>query len=139
MTAFYMFRLYFLAFEGKPRYDEEHVHPHESPVTMTAPLVILAIPSLVIGALVGIPPDKGAIHTFLSKAIQSELFESHGPVSSARRSPSGFSQRSSRSAGSDSAYTMYMRLSPNPYTLGDRLHCYGSSSGTSGTSMRSIT
>ncbi len=28
LTAFYMFRLYFLAFEGKPRYDQEHVHPH---------------------------------------------------------------------------------------------------------------
>ena len=81
LTAFYMFRLYFLAFEGKPRYDQEHVHPHESPATMTWPLILLAIPSLVLGALVGMPPDKGAIHTFLSKAIRSDLFESHGAIS----------------------------------------------------------
>jgi NADH-quinone oxidoreductase subunit L len=122
LTAFYMFRLYFLAFEGKPRYDEEHVHPHESPVTMTAPLVLLAIPSLVIGALVGIPPDKGAIHTFLSKAIQSDLFESHGAISASTTLTFAVFSTLVAFGGIGLAYVMYMRLSPNPYTLGDRLH-----------------
>ena len=46
MTSFYMFRLFFLAFHGKPRYDEHHVHVHESPVTMLVPLVLLALLSL---------------------------------------------------------------------------------------------
>ena len=82
LTAFYMFRMYFMTFEGqfrgndqsildslKPAFgpgamdtreleseqeEEEHHHsetPHESPVSMTLPLVILAIPSIAIGWL----------------------------------------------------------------------------------------
>ena len=35
MTSFYMFRLIFLTFFGKPRYDEHKVHVHESPRSMT--------------------------------------------------------------------------------------------------------
>jgi len=122
LTAFYMFRLYFLAFEGEPRYDREHVHPHESPATMTTPLILLAIPSVVIGALVGIPPDKGAIHTFLGKAIRSDLFESHGPVSTSTTLTFGAISTLVALGGIGLAYAMYMRLSPNPYKLGDRLH-----------------
>ena len=55
MTAFYMFRAYFLAFEGKSRVDHhtEH-HLHESPPTMTVPLMILAVLSIVAG-WVGLP------------------------------------------------------------------------------------
>jgi NAD(P)H-quinone oxidoreductase subunit 5 len=77
MTAFYMFRLYFLTFEGSFRgndeglkaqllaaagkdsadgHDESHAahhrhHPHESGWQMTAPLVVLAVPSILIGLL----------------------------------------------------------------------------------------
>jgi NADH-quinone oxidoreductase subunit L len=46
LTAFYMFRLIFLTFHGKPRYDEHHVHVHESPWSMLGPLVILALLSI---------------------------------------------------------------------------------------------
>lgn len=53
MTAFYVFRLFNLTFEGKPRYPS-HVHPHESPKVMTIPLIILAVLST-IGGFVGIP------------------------------------------------------------------------------------
>jgi len=49
LTSFYMFRLIFLTFTGKPRYDEHHVHVHESPNSMTVPLMILALLSLVGG------------------------------------------------------------------------------------------
>jgi len=42
LTAFYMFRLIFLTFFGAPRYDEHHVHVHESPQSMLIPLVVLA-------------------------------------------------------------------------------------------------
>jgi NADH-quinone oxidoreductase subunit L len=65
VTAFYSFRMYFLVFHGKERYDQnpdvrhddhhghdDHGHsdkPHESPWVVTAPLVALAIPSVVIG------------------------------------------------------------------------------------------
>lgn len=58
ITAFYMFRLIALTFYGKPRYDEKHVHPHESPTTMTLPLVILAFLS-VTGGLIGLPHFTG--------------------------------------------------------------------------------
>jgi NADH-quinone oxidoreductase subunit L len=52
MTAFYMFRLMYLTFHGKPRmsHDVEH-HIHESPKSMTVPLIILAFCSLFAGFL----------------------------------------------------------------------------------------
>jgi NADH-quinone oxidoreductase subunit L len=50
-TSFYMFRLIFLTFFGKPRYDEHHVHVHESPNSMLVPLMILAVLSIVGGWL----------------------------------------------------------------------------------------
>lgn len=53
MTAFYMFRLYFLTFEGKERFGH-NLHPHESPSVMTIPLIILAVLSA-IGGFIGIP------------------------------------------------------------------------------------
>lgn len=68
VTAFYSFRMYFLVFHGKPRFETAHGHdahghdahghdghgahvPHESPWVVTVPLVLLAIPSIIIGAL----------------------------------------------------------------------------------------
>ena len=81
MTAFYMFRLYFLTFEGDFRGEnkelqkelliasklnldeeehkehEEHGSIHESPWSMTFPLVFLAVPSVIIGFM-GIPWDS---------------------------------------------------------------------------------
>src|SRR5712692_6874320 len=59
MTAFYMFRLLFLAFFGYSRADERvEKHIHESPLTMTVPLVILAGLSL-IGGWIGWPGSLG--------------------------------------------------------------------------------
>ncbi|HMM76392.1 MAG TPA: NADH-quinone oxidoreductase subunit L [Gammaproteobacteria bacterium] len=52
VTALYSFRLYFLVFHGKGRMDhhtEEHLH--ESPAVVWVPLVALAVPSIVIGAI----------------------------------------------------------------------------------------
>jgi NADH-quinone oxidoreductase subunit L len=54
-TAFYMFRLYYLTFEGEERFDHKHVHPHESPKTVTFALITLAVLST-IGGLMNIPP-----------------------------------------------------------------------------------
>jgi NADH-quinone oxidoreductase subunit L len=53
LTAFYIFRLYFLTFEGKERFGSQK-HPHESPKLMTIPLIVLAILSA-IGGFIGIP------------------------------------------------------------------------------------
>jgi len=49
LTAFYMFRLIFLTFWGEPRFDEHHVHVHESPRSMTGVLSALAFLSIVGG------------------------------------------------------------------------------------------
>ena len=79
LSAYYMFRLVFLTFFGKPRYDETRVHPHESPAVMTIPLIILAGFSLVFG-VVGYPPDDGRIHKFLEPAFataQERYYETH--------------------------------------------------------------
>ena len=54
MTSFYMFRLVWLTFYGEQRYDEHHVHVHESPKSMTVPLMILAFLSLT-GGWVALP------------------------------------------------------------------------------------
>lgn len=75
VTAFYSFRMYFLVFHGEERFGKPHLHhdhaaeeeeahgddhhhglapgekPHESPWVVTLPLVLLAIPSVVIGAI----------------------------------------------------------------------------------------
>jgi NADH-quinone oxidoreductase subunit L len=64
MTAFYMFRLMYLTFHGRPRmsHEVEH-HIHESPKSMTVPLVILAFFSLFAGFL-GWPHSLGGSNRF---------------------------------------------------------------------------
>ena len=62
LTAFYMFRLYFLTFEGESRWPKG-THPHESPPVMTAPLWILAILSIV-GGFIGWPHVLGGADWF---------------------------------------------------------------------------
>jgi NADH-quinone oxidoreductase subunit L len=52
VTATYTFRLVFMAFHGKERFDTSHP-PHESPAVVTVPLVLLAIPSVAAGWLIG--------------------------------------------------------------------------------------
>ena len=64
LTALYMFRLVFRVFHGQPRFDPAVVHPHESPRVMTIPLVLLAIPTVLIG-FVGVPPEHGIYHRFV--------------------------------------------------------------------------
>src|ERR1044072_3732904 len=60
MTAFYTFRLVFLAFFGGPRMPKEVAHHiHESPAVMTIPLIVLAVLTVVAGLAVGIPSSQG--------------------------------------------------------------------------------
>jgi NADH-quinone oxidoreductase subunit L len=107
VTSFYSFRLYFLVFHGKERYDqnpdEHHGHdddhghhddhghgdgkPHESPWVVTVPLLLLAIPSVVIGYMTIQPmvfgdffADAIYINTEIHPAMVrfAEIF--HGPL-----------------------------------------------------------
>jgi len=60
MTAFYSFRLIFLAFFGGPRMSREVAHHvHESPWVMTLPLVVLAVLTFIAGWAVGVPSEVG--------------------------------------------------------------------------------
>ena len=58
LTAIYMVRLLALVFYGNERFDSEKMHPHESPFTMTIPLIVLAVLS-VIGGFIGFPHYLG--------------------------------------------------------------------------------
>jgi NADH-quinone oxidoreductase subunit L len=51
LTAFYMTRLFVLTFHGPERYTEDNKHPHESPLIMTIPLMLLAVGSIAAGWL----------------------------------------------------------------------------------------
>jgi NADH-quinone oxidoreductase subunit L len=75
LTAFYMFRLVFVTFHGEFRGGEEAEHHlHESPWTMTMPLVVLGVLSI-FGGLIGIPgklfhhPEWNLIERFLEPVI----------------------------------------------------------------------
>ena len=72
LTAFYMFRMLFLTFWGSFRgTKEQEKHLHESPKSMTIPLVVLAILS-VFGGLIGVPEVLGGHHwlaQFLSPVL----------------------------------------------------------------------
>lgn len=59
-TAFYMWRLTHLTFLGEERFDHHHVHPHESPASMTVPLIVLAVLSAV-GGFLGVPHVIGHV------------------------------------------------------------------------------
>jgi NADH-quinone oxidoreductase subunit L len=71
LTAFYTFRLVFLAFFGGPRMPKEVAHHiHESPAVMTVPLIVLAVLTVVAGLAVGIPSSHGtAFSRFLSPVL----------------------------------------------------------------------
>jgi NADH-quinone oxidoreductase subunit L len=106
VTAFYSFRMYFLVFHGKERFhhkpfpgehdhhDGDHHHephtPHESPWVVTAPLVLLAIPSVVIGFLTIQPmlfgdffKDAIVVNAHAHPAMEELAEEFHGAVAMA--------------------------------------------------------
>ena len=142
VTSFYSFRLYFLVFHSKERYDQnpdahhddhghhdEHGHgkPHESPWVVTVPLVLLAIPSVVIGFMTIEPMLFG---NFFSDAITinaaahpamarfAEIF--HGPLSMATHALSTPPLYLAL-AGAVSAWYMYLINPAVPAAIGRAL------------------
>ncbi len=65
ITAFYMTRLFLLTFHGERRWTDD-VHPHESPLVMTVPLMVLAVGSAVLGLVLG---PTGAIQHWLEPVV----------------------------------------------------------------------
>jgi len=99
VTAFYSFRMYFLVFHSKPRFDQDphahhgdgHAHtPHESPWVVTLPLVLLAIPSVLIGYFTIEPmlfgdffKDAIQVNTALHPAVHELQSAFHSPLAMA--------------------------------------------------------
>jgi len=136
VTAFYSFRVYFLVFHGKERYDQnpdahghddhhhdDHGHagtPHESPAVVTLPLVLLAIPSVVIGFF---SIDTMLFGDFFGSAIVVDESK-HGAMAALRElfeSPIGMAIHGLQTApfwlalsGVLTAYYMYMVNSAVP-------------------------
>jgi NADH-quinone oxidoreductase subunit L len=77
ITSFYMFRLLFLTFFGKPRYDEHKVHVHESPRNMTIPLILLAVLS-VGGGWIAAPHFAGGTDYF--EKFLHPVFSTYAPA-----------------------------------------------------------
>jgi NADH-quinone oxidoreductase subunit L len=77
-TAFYMWRLYFLVFGGNER-SEEAKHAHESPPSMTMPLVILAFFATIVG-FIGLPHLTGIKLPSITHALSSWLAPSVTPA-----------------------------------------------------------
>ena len=74
-TALYMFRLYFLAFEGESRLDAHTLkHLHEAPWSMRLPLVLLALGSATVG-FIGFPTESGPFQRFLGSVFPVSVHE----------------------------------------------------------------
>jgi NADH-quinone oxidoreductase subunit L len=74
MTAFYMFRLMGMTFWGPSHVDaEKQAHIHESPPSMTRPLVLLAIPAVLLGMVIGFPPESGLLHGWLQPVFEATI------------------------------------------------------------------
>jgi NADH-quinone oxidoreductase subunit L len=81
MTAFYMFRLMGKTFYGQSRVDPRvEPHVHESPWTMTLPLVLLAIPSIGLGMALGLPLGDSTLHHWLEPVFEESAQLLHGPL-----------------------------------------------------------
>jgi NADH-quinone oxidoreductase subunit L len=79
LTAFYMSRLFFMTFHGKERWAPTRAgteqHPHESPLLMTVPMIILAVGSLGLGAVLA----WGDVFTTWLEPVTGHV-EHHDPV-----------------------------------------------------------
>ena len=148
VTSFYSFRLYFLVFHGKERYDQnpdahhghqddhghhddDHGHddgkPHESPWVVTVPLLLLAIPSVVIGFITIQPmlfgdffKDSIIINTAAHPAMAKFAEAFHGPVSMAVHALSTLPLYLAL-AGAVSAWYMYLINPAVPVAIGRAL------------------
>jgi NADH-quinone oxidoreductase subunit L len=146
VTAFYSFRMYFLVFHGQSRFDQNpdahhaghhddhhdhhavgHQAPHESPWVVTVPLVLLAIPSVLIGFFTIEPMLFGAffqdaiyVNHDLHKAMEALRREFHGPLQLALHGLSAAPFWLAL-AGVASAYYLYMVNPALPAAIQARL------------------
>ncbi|MFN3152844.1 NADH-quinone oxidoreductase subunit L [Bremerella sp.] len=84
LTAFYMFRMWYLTFLGEPRSHHKHEHAHESPKAMVVPIVLLAVLSVVVAwpiyDWVGLPTLARTIEQARPAGIWQDMAGSHWNV-----------------------------------------------------------
>ncbi len=78
ITAFYMSRLFFMTFHGKRRWTDD-VHPHESPLTMTVPMMVLAVGSAGLGLVLGVG-QTSLLQSWLDPVFGPHAGVEHEPV-----------------------------------------------------------
>jgi NADH-quinone oxidoreductase subunit L len=104
-----MSRWFFLLFLGEPRWDHHQVHPHESPPSMTLPLVLLAV-GATFGGLINLNPESGFLHHWLEPSVVPYAGE-------APFLPHALAQVLAVLAGASGivvAWSMYVRRAPVP-------------------------
>jgi proton-translocating NADH-quinone oxidoreductase chain L len=119
LTAFYMFRMWFLTFAGRPR-SEHAAHAHESPRVMTAPLQLLAVFALVSGFFL-FTGFLGLIHfdahEFDAGAPAAEAHTSTDVLMHILASPFTYLSVAVAALGVWAAYRVYVQGRPRPETL----------------------
>ena len=111
LTTFYMFRLVFVAFLGKPRSDSAS-HAHESPSVMTWPLVILAIPTIFAG--------YWGIEAFLNRVLNPNAAAHHGSWLTEMFAPFGHAPLAALASiaalafGFSAAFALYRNATTDP-------------------------
>ncbi len=124
LTAFYMFRLFFLVFTGRFRGDAHAAHHlHESPPNMAYPLVVLGFFSVIAGLVFGFPPDHGLYHRFVSPMFEA----AHEPEGAAVHAPASLEISMAALSlaiallGIGLAYRFYIKQPELPAKLADRM------------------
>jgi NADH-quinone oxidoreductase subunit L len=124
LTAFYMFRLFFLVFTGSFRGDAHAGHhPHESPPNMAYPLVVLGFFSVIAGLIFGFPPDHGLYHRFVAPVFEA----AHEPAGAAAHVSVSFEIGMAALSlaiallGIGLAYQLYIKRPGLPSALADRM------------------
>ncbi len=112
LTAVYTFRMIILTFHGKPRNAELHSHSHESPISMVAPLVVLAVGAVALGGAVGFPPEHGFIHDYLYKVPGVYHFAGAGEITAVISL--AIISTAVAAFGIVTAYAVYSRRQPSP-------------------------
>ncbi len=134
VTAFYTFRMMFMTFHGAPRMDEEaRQHVRESPFVVTFPLVMLAIPSVVVGAILMHPMLLGGLFAESIKVLPAHnvlerwALALHLPAEFGTPELVRFSFHGLESvpfglavAGVLAAYLLYVRYPELPSVIADR-------------------
>jgi NADH-quinone oxidoreductase subunit L len=128
VTALYTFRMFFLVFHGQERIDDDaRGHLHESPWVVTVPLILLAIPSVIIGWPTIMPLLFGdffgdAIFVLEANDVLAEMAqEIHGPGSFLLHA---FTQPWAlllAFGGAFTAWYLYLKKPELPETIGERL------------------